>query len=332
MEKTFKAYRVFEEDGKFISAIQDIETSKIIDNELLIKVYYSNLNYKDALSARGNKGVTKKYPHTPGIDAAGVVVNSSVDQFHSGDEVIVSCYDLGMNTDGGFGEYISVPANWVFRLPEGLTMKEAMALGTAGFTAGMCVMNLAEKIKPADGKIIVSGATGGVGSTAISILNKLGYKAVALTGKLSESDYLSRIGATEIISRTDFENLANKALLKSLFAGGVDTVGGIILENMIKSVQSFGVVTCCGNVASPNLNLTVFPFILRGISLVGVDAQNYPINRREKVWQKLAEPWKPVHLSEAYYEVIPLEMLDEKIELMLQGKLKRRVVVKHADN
>lgn len=328
MEKTFKAYRVVEEDGKFIPEIQNLQTTEISDNELLIKVHYSTLNYKDALSARGYKGVTKKYPHTPGIDAAGVVVNSKTDQFHKEEEVIVSCYDLGTNTDGGFGEYISVPANWAFKLPGGLTMKEAMALGTAGFTAGMCVMNLVEKIKPANGKIIVSGATGGVGSVAISILNKLGYEVVALTGKSSESGYLSTIGANEIISRADFENLANKPLLKSMFAGGVDTVGGVILENMIKSVQSLGIVTCCGNVASPNLNLTVFPFILRAISLVGVDAQNCPMDYREKVWQKLSGEWKPVHLSKNYYEEIPLEMLDEKIELILKGQLRRRVVVK----
>jgi len=295
--------------------------------DLLIKVAHSSLNYKDALSASCNKGVTRKYPHTPGIDAAGIVAKSENAAFKVNDKVIVTSYDLGMNTDGGFGEYIRVPSEWAIKLPEDLSMKEAMIYGTAGLTAGMSVLRLTELVNPEDGAIAVSGATGGVGSLSVAILNKLGYAVTAITGKESEKEFLLHLGAKEIILRNEFEQQDKRPLLMSKFAGAIDTVGGTILENIIKSTKAMGVVTCCGNAASPQLNLTVFPFILRGVSLIGIDSQNYPITLREKVWNKLAKEWKPAQLLNTYNE-ITLEELPEKTDLMLQGKLKGRTIVK----
>ncbi len=322
----FKAFIVEEEEGSFIREIKSKLVSDLPEGDLLIKVHYSSLNYKDALSASGNKGVTRKYPHTPGIDAVGTVVSSKTKKFKAQDKVIVTSYDLGMNTDGGFEQYVRVPEDWAVKLPENLSMKEAMTIGTAGLTAGMSVLRLTEIIKPEDGEIIVSGATGGVGALSISILRKLGYKISAITGKETERDYLINLGADNIIMRKDFESIDNKPLLKPVFAGGIDTVGGVILENIIKSTNPMGVVTCCGNVASPKLDLTVFPFILRGVSLIGIDSQNYPMAYRERVWNKLSRDWKPDKLADTCTE-ITLNELTEKIDLMLNGKLKGRTVL-----
>ncbi len=328
MEKQeFKSFIVEEKEGKFIGTVKTRNIEDLPQADLLIKVSYSSLNYKDALSATGNKGVTKTYPHTPGIDAVGVVVKSENSSFSVNDKVIVTSYDLGMNTDGGFSEYIRVPSEWAVKLPESLTMKEAMIYGTAGLTAGISVLRLTELVKPEDGKIIVSGATGGVGSLSVAILAKLGYFVVAITGKESERDYLTNLGAKEIILRSDFENLNKRPVLKPLFAGGIDTVGGVILENIIKSTAPMGAVTCCGNVASPKIDLTVFPFILRGISLIGIDSQNYPLKYRELVWKRLAQDWKPSQLSDTCVD-ITLNELESKIDLILQGKLKGRTVLK----
>lgn len=323
---TFKAFRVEEVNGHYQGSIKEMRFGNLNKDEILVKVHYSSLNYKDALSASGNKGVTKNYPHTPGIDAVGIIEKSNSDSFAIGDKVIVTSYDLGMNTDGGFAEYIQVPSGWAIKLPKTMTMKEAMIYGTAGLTAGMSVLRLTELIKPSDGKIAVSGATGGVGSLSVSILSKLGYSVVAITGKKSEQDYLINLGAKEVLMRSDIENFDKKPLLKPLFAGAIDTVGGVILENIIKSTHPIGVVTCCGNAASPKLDLTVYPFILRGVTLIGIDSQNYPMNYRKIVWNKLAQEWKPQQLEDTYSE-IKLEEITPKIELMLKGKLKGRTVL-----
>ena len=324
---TFKAFRVEEENEKFISAVKEIPFEVIEEGEILIKVHYSSLNYKDALSASGNKGVTRNYPHTPGIDAVGTVVSTTSNKFKIDQEVIVTSYDLGMNTNGGFAEYVKVPENWVVKLPKGLSMKEAMIIGTAGLTAGMSVLRLIETVKPTDGTIVVSGATGGVGSVSVMILNKLGYKVAAITGKEAEKQYLLDLGATEVILRKDFEEMQNRPLLKPLFAGGIDTVGGVILENIIKSINPLGVVTACGNAASIKLELTVFPFILRGVSLIGIDSQNYPMNYREQVWNKLADEWKIENLDNNC-TTINIDVLSENLNLMLEGKLKGRTVLR----
>lgn len=322
----YKAFVVEELNGNYIQSIKVLETNNLHSGEVLIRVHYSSINYKDALSATGNKGVTKQYPHTPGIDAAGVVEQSDDDQFKIGDKVIVTGYDLGMNSAGGFGQYICVPAEWVVKLPEGLTLKEAMIIGTAGFTAGISMTRLTEKIKPTDGKIIVSGATGGVGSVALSILHKLGYQTIAVSGKEAEYPFLYSLGATEVISRTEFQTVDKRRILSSQFAGGIDTVGGSILENIIKSLQPLGVVTTCGSVSSTELNMSVFPFILRGISLIGVSTQNYPKQLRIDLWNKLSNEWKPENLMELYTE-IDINEIKSTIDLILLGKLKGRTIV-----
>ncbi len=327
---TFKAFRIEEIEGDFQGSIKEMEFGILNNNEVLVKVHYSSLNYKDALSASGNKGVTRNYPHTPGIDAVGTIEKSNSDLFTIGEKVIVTGYDLGMNTDGGFAEYIQVPSEWVVRLPEKMTMKEAMIYGTAGLTAGMSVLRLTELIEPNYGKIVVSGATGGVGTLSISILSKLGYSVVAITGKETERDYLINLGAEEVLLRSEVENFDKKPLLKPLFAGAIDTVGGVILENIIKSTDSIGVVTCCGNVASSKLDLTVFPFILRGVTLIGIDSQNYPMKYRKLVWNKLAQEWKPKQLDNICNE-IKIEDIMQEIELMLKGKLKRRTILNLAE-
>jgi len=323
----YKALYVEELEGKFVSSIKTLKTETLPVGDVLVKVLYSSLNYKDALSIRGNKGVTKKYPHTPGIDASGIVEYSDSDLYKVGDEVIVTGYDLGMNTPGGYGQYIRVPAEWIVKLPPGITLKESMIIGTAGFTAGISVSRLTELVKPKDGKIIVSGATGGVGSIAISILSKLGYHVVAVSGKQTEYPFLKSLGVTEIISRSEFQEIDKRPILSSRFAGGIDTVGGSILENIIKSLQPLGAVTTCGSVSSTQLNLTVFPFILRGITLIGISAQNYPTAQRKMLWNKLASDWKLNNFEDLCIEIKMKEIL-HNIDLILQGKLKGRTIVK----
>ena len=228
----YKAFEVNEKHGLFEQNIKVLSTNDLPSGDVLIRVHYSSVNYKDALSTIGNKGVTKKYPHTPGIDAVGVVEYSENENIKKGEKVIVTGYDLGMNTAGGFGQFIRVPAEWIVKLPNGLSMKESMILGTAGFTAGISVLRLTELVKPENGRIIVSGATGGVGSIAICLLSKLGYKTVAVSAKQSEYAYLQQLGASEIIPRIEFLEIDKRPILSAQYAGGIDTVGGPILENI----------------------------------------------------------------------------------------------------
>lgn len=327
MEKiNYKALVVEEMNGQFISSIKEKEMTEFHENEIIVKVEYSSVNYKDALSATGNKGVTKNYPHTPGIDAAGEVYFSKSNRFKKGDKVIVTGYDLGMNTNGGWGQIISVPEEWLVKLPENLSTKEAMIIGTAGFTAGISIDRLSAIVKPELGNILVSGATGGVGSIATSILSKLGYKVSAISRKTAEIEYLKSLGADEIISNTDFISLDKKPILSAKYAGGIDTVGGVTLENMLKSTKIYGAVTTCGSVSGTRLDISVFPFILRGVALMGISSQNYPTALRPALWHKLANEWKADNLINIYKE-IRLEKLPETIELILQGKLKGRTIV-----
>jgi len=327
-DKSFKALIITEtEDKQFLRQILSKTVDDLPPGDVLVEVHYSSLNYKDALSASGNKGVTRNYPHTPGIDAAGVVAESSDSAFKSGDEVIVTSYDLGMNTSGGFGQYIRVPAQWVVPLPKGLTLKEAMCYGTAGFTAALSVFQLtAHGILPEQGEVLVSGATGGVGGIAVAILAKLGYTVGAVNGLVDRSDYLKKIGAQRIISIEEAADQSGRPLLKSRWAGSIDTVGGDILATSIKSVNANGVVTSCGNVASPELPINVYPFILRGVILVGIDSQNCPMPNRLKTWEKLADEWK-IPMMEAVVEEITLADLDQHIDRMLNRKHKGRAVV-----
>lgn len=327
----FKALVVTEtEDKKFVRSVERKKIEDLPEGDVVVKVVYSSLNYKDVLSATGNRGVTRNYPHTPGIDAAGIVAGSTNDDFKPGDKVIVTSYDLGMNTAGGFGQYIRVPAGWVVPLPEGLTAKEAMVYGTAGFTAALSVWQMIENgVSPEKGDILVSGATGGVGSIAVSILAKLGYSVTAVNGVVDEADYLKKIGAKDVISIEDASDTSGRPLLTSRWAGGIDTVGGDILATTIKSVGHMGTVTCCGNVASPDLPLNVYPFILRGVTLVGIDSQNCPMPDRRKVWNKIAAEWKIDWLDSLTTEA-SFDELDGRIEMMLQGKHIGRTIIKMA--
>ncbi len=325
--ETFTALIVEQpEPKKFTRRIGQRKLSELPEGELLVKVHYSSLNFKDALSATGNPGVTRNFPHTPGIDAAGEVVECAGGAFAPGDKVIVTSYDLGMETDGGFGQYIRVPAKWAVKLPAGLSLRESMILGTAGFTAGLSVLRLAEKVKPGDGDILVTGATGGVGSLAVDILAKAGYRVVAATGKASEADFLKKLGAAEVIGREEVTAGAEKPMMKTRWAGVVDAVGGDILAAAIKATRYGGVVTCCGLVASPELNINVFPFILRGVSLVGIDSAECPMEPRRQVWEKLAGPWKLANLETTATEVT-LAGLEKKIAAILKGQIRGRTLV-----
>ena len=328
-ETSFKAMVINEtEEGKFLQTIQERPLSSLPEGDVLVKVAWSSLNYKDALSAIGNRGVTRNYPHTPGIDASGTVAESTHADFKPGDEVIVTSYDLGMNTSGGFGQYIRVPAEWVVPLPDGLSLKESMALGTAGFTAGQSVLKLVEgDVKPEDGPILVTGATGGVGSIAVGILTHVGYTVEAATGKTADVEFLKSLGATKIMDRQKLDDTSSRPLLKSRWAGVVDTVGGNYLATALKATQEWAVVTSCGNVASHKLETTVFPFILRGVTLCGISSQSCPMPTRRKIWDLLASQWKHPDLLNIVTEVT-LEELSPKISAILEGRLKGRTLVK----
>ncbi|MBB5346846.1 YhdH/YhfP family quinone oxidoreductase [Desulfoprunum benzoelyticum] len=311
-------------DGSYTRTIRERTVDDLPAGEVLIRVLWSSLNYKDALSASGNKGVTRKYPHTPGIDAAGIVEDSRNDRFRPGDQVLVTSYDLGMNTAGGFGQYIRVPADWVVSLPAGLELRESMVLGTAGLTAAMSITALRAGIGPEQGEILVTGASGGVGSMAVSILARLGYEVCAASGK--DTAYLLGLGAKSVVARAEVDDAGDRPLLKTRWAGVIDTVGGNILATAIRSTAHKGIVTCCGNVASPDLQLTVFPFILRGVTLVGIDSQNLPMEERAMIWQRLAHDWKPAKLGSMGREV-SLAGLEGEIARILQGGQKGRIVV-----
>ena len=325
----FKAFVVEKDiDQQFKRSIRDRSINDLPPGDLTIRVHYSSLNYKDALSATGHPGVTRHFPHTPGIDAAGVVVSCETGQFSPGDHVIVTGYDLGMETDGGFGQYIRIPSDWAVRLPAGLTLHESMALGTAGFTAALSVLKLEKSgVTPGDGDILVTGATGGVGSIAITILGRAGYRVVAATGKSADAEFLINLGAAKIITREQVTTGVERPLLKERWAGVVDVVGGETLTAAIKSTRYGGTITCCGLVDSTNLPLNVYPFILRGVSLIGIDSVQCPADTRLKVWERLASDWKPTKLGKLVADVT-LEGLEEKIQAILKGNIRGRVVVK----
>jgi len=327
LPQTFKGMVVSETAEKtFPREIRERALSDLPAGELIIEVKYSSLNYKDALSATGNKGVTRKYPHTPGIDAAGVVADSTTKLFAVGDQVTVTGFDLGMNTSGGFSQYISVPALWATKLPQGLSLKESMSHGTAGLTAALCIIRLmASGLTKDSGEVLVTGATGGVGSIAVAILAKLGFNVVAATGKSSEHNFLTGLGAKTIISREEANDTSGRPLQKPRWAGVVDTVGGNILATALKTAKYSGLVAACGNAMSADLNVNVFPFILRGVSLLGVDSVEIPMRARQMAWSKLAGDWK-IDLSSIVTEV-SLEELNPQIDAILKGGVRGRVVV-----
>ncbi|MDC1013879.1 YhdH/YhfP family quinone oxidoreductase [Gammaproteobacteria bacterium] len=325
----YSAYYVEEKDGSFSSSIAQLELQKPAEGFVQIKVSYSSLNYKDALSASGNKGVTRNYPFVPGIDAAGIITDGNSSQFEDGDEVIVTGYDMGMNTPGGFGEYINVPANWVVKKPINLTAIEAMSLGTAGLTAAASVLKIQKSSGESNLPVLVSGATGGVGSVGVMLMSKLGFEVSALTGKSSSINFLQSIGANNIILRDEYLEAPSKPMEKPLFSSAIDTVGGNILSRMLPQISPHGVVACCGNVAGIEVNTTVFPFILRGIMLAGIDSAESPIEFKTKIWKKFANEWR-LDLS-SVIKVVTKENLQQEIDLILKGGQQGRVVLKHGE-
>ena len=324
----FKALVSSESNKKFESKVQSRIIQDLPEGDVLIKVYFSSLNYKDALSAIGNKGVSRNYPHTPGIDAAGIIETSESKNFKVGEEVIVTGYDLGMNTSGGFSEYIRVPSEWVVKKPEGISLSESMALGTAGLTAGLCVRKLINhKLTPDSGKLFVTGATGGVGIVAMMLLSKLGFEVVAITGKLESQDMLKKYGASEVITREDLDQPLISPLQKSIYAGGIDAVGGNVLSNLICATSQRAAIACCGMVNGADLNTSVFPFILRGISLYGVDSAETELGIKEEVWNNFSSEWKLEDLENQIKE-ITLSDLPVEIDTILKGQQIGRIRVK----
>lgn len=328
MSGDFKAWRVTEQDGQYIGAETTCDMADLPEGEVLIRVSHSSLNYKDALSASGNKGVTRNFPHTPGIDAAGVVVESAAGPVVDA-PVIVTGYDLGMNTAGGFGEYIRVPAGWCATLPAGWDARKAMIYGTAGLTAGLCVAKLLKMgATPAQGPVVVTGASGAVGTVAVEILAKLGFEVVAVSGKPEQADTLRKLGASEVVGRDALE--ANKKpMLKPVYGNAVDTVGGTPLAELLKQVKPGGSVACCGLVAGPQLETTVMPFILRGVNLLGVDSVEIPLEEKQAIWERLATDWACPE-TEAMARDIGRGELDGALKAFLKGASAGKIVLDHS--
>ncbi|HAH80091.1 MAG TPA: oxidoreductase [Gammaproteobacteria bacterium] len=323
---SFRAFQVEKTDTGFVRSVVDREVDQLPPGELLIDVHYSSLNYKDALSATGNPGVTRVFPHTPGIDAAGVVLSSNDSAFAEGDQVIVIGFDLGMGTAGGFAQRIRVPAGWAVKMPEGLDARTSMRIGTAGFTAAECVQKLEQSgMTPASGPVLVTGATGGVGSVAVKLLASLGYEVVAVTGKADKHEFLRSLGAVEFMTREEAAEGAEKPLLAERWGGVVDTVGGDILFNAVKSLRYGCSVAACGLVAAPNFAASVLPFILRHVNLLGIDSVQLPITEKAAIWSRLATDWN-VDLADLE-ETLTLSKLSDAIDRILAGQMVGRGVV-----
>ena len=323
----YKALITTEEDKSYLNAIEERDVSDLPSHDTLIKVKFSSLNYKDALSASGNKGVTRSYPHTPGIDAAGIIEETTGDKFKSGDEVIVTGYDMVMNTFGGFGEYIRVPEDWVVKKPDNLTLSESMAFGTAGLTAGLCMRKLLlNGLKPEDGDVFVSGVTGGVGIISLMLFKKLGFNVTAITGKLDQEEFLKKLGASNVIDRNTLDLDLISPLQKPVYSGGIDAVGGKILSNLICSTSQRAAIACCGMVGGLSLDTSIFPFILRGLSLFGIDSAESLIEVKEEIWNNFSSSWKLENIDENIKD-ISLNELPNEIDKILKGNQIGRVRV-----
>lgn len=324
----FLALRVAEiGKGEFTGEISERTVGQLPAGELLVDVHYSSLNYKDALSAQGNRAVTREYPHTPGIDAAGTVLADASGRFQAGDPVIVCGYDLGMNTDGGLAQRVRVPAAWACRCPAGLSLRQAMVYGTAGFTAALCIEKLQRMAAaPGDGDVAVTGASGGVGSFSIALLHHLGFTVAALTGKLEHTEMLVRLGARQVIDRDTLQEVVNKPLAKPRWAHAIDSVGGDYLFSVLKSIRYGGSVAACGLAASAALSGNVFPFILRNVNLLGVDSVELPLAQKQRVWERLAGEWKLPQL-ESMAEEISLAQTPEYLTRIYNGHAVGRYLV-----
>ncbi|MAS58156.1 MAG: oxidoreductase [Gammaproteobacteria bacterium] len=326
MSISYRALESSVKEEKYSLSIVEKNTEDLPKGDLLIKVRFSCLNYKDAMSATGIPGVTKEYPHTPGIDAVGEIVQARQGQFKEGDLVIVSGYDLGMNTPGGFAEYISVPHDWAISLPSSLSPRDSMILGTAGLTAGLSVAALESFRGLENTKSVVSGSTGGVGSISTMLLSQLGSSVTAISGK-KETEFLNTLGASSVINRTDLLENIKKPISKGLWDIGVDVVGGDILSTLLAALNPGGAIACSGLVGGTSFESSIFPFILRGNALIGIDSVEIPLSNKEKIWNKLASEWSISNLSEITKEV-SLESMEDEINTMLKGQQVGRVVLK----
>ncbi|HJV26869.1 MAG TPA: oxidoreductase [Aromatoleum sp.] len=329
MTAPFKAFLIDQDEGKkVVSGMGTLDRDGLDAGEVLIKVHYSSINYKDALAATGAGKIIRRFPCVGGIDLSGEVVDSVDARFRAGDKVIATSFDIGVAHHGGYAEYARVPAGWVVPLPAGLDLQEAMALGTAGFTAALGIVRMEDNgLAPANGPVVVTGATGGVGGLAIDMLSQLGYHVVALTGKESESDYLKMLGAAEILLRNTIDFDKVRPLEAGRWAGAVDNVGGQILHWILATMKQAGTVASIGNAASFNISTTVFPFILRGVSLLGVDSGYMGFPTRKKVWDRLATDLKPRHLA-AVTRTIAFDELPAAFDAFIKGEVKGRTVVR----
>lgn len=317
-------------EGRFTRSIRNLPLESLPAGDLLIKVHYSALNYKDALSATGHKGITRRFPHTPGVEAAGVIVKSYNNHFDPGTEVFVTGYDLGMNTPGGFAEYIRVPSDWVIPKPDNFSCKEIMTIGTAGLTAAFALhkMELMGQ-SPDRGPVVVTGATGGVGSLAVAILAKAGYEVIAVTGKANAHDYLKCIGATRVEPRDFVNDTSGKPLLRPLWAGAIDTVSGNTLSTLLRRCKREGCVVATGLLSSTKLETSIYPLILNGVNLLGIGAGLTSMSLRLALWKKLITKWNICDkLPVIAHEVGLEELKDTYLDAILAGKTRGRVVVK----
>ena len=329
MAATFRAFIVNKTAESFQAGLGELGRADLPEGEVLVKVAYSGVNYKDGLASIAEGKVVRNYPMVPGIDLAGVVEESSDARFKAGDEVIVTSYELGVNHFGGFSEYARVKSEWVVAKPLGLTLQEAMALGTAGFTAALAVHQLEKNgLKPENGPVLVTGATGGAGSIALSILHNLGYQVAASTGKESEHAYLRELGASEILARAETSAESNRPLEKERWAGSVDSVGGSTLAYLIRATKYGGSIAAFGNTGGFNLNTTVLPFILRGVNLLGIDSVYCPMGLRRDLWQRLASAYKPTRLLSHIGQEVSFEELPAALERILKGRARGHTVVK----
>ena len=325
----YKAYLVEENEGKHSGQVKEIEMPSLDDGNVIIKVHYSSLNYKDALASSGVKGVVKSYPFVPGIDVAGEIIETSNSEFSVGDNVVATGYKIGMSVFGGFGELVQLPSKWVLKLPAELNSFDSMCYGTAGITAAACVKKIVDAHVSNELPILVSGATGGVGSISVGILSKLGYQVHAISGKQDKIETLKSMGASEIILRDEFTNEPAKPLDKALYSGAVDTVGGEILAKIISMVASQGVVSCCGNVAGAMFTSSVFPFILRGVQLSGIDSAESSLVLKKELWNLLSNEWS-LNLTD-HVKTIQIDGIGDEVKKILNGNQVGRVVIKHGD-
>jgi len=330
MSSTFKAYVVNKTASDFSAGIKDITLDDLSPGDVVIQVAYSGVNYKDGLASIPDGRVIRKYPLVPGVDLSGVVVESSDSRFKRGDEVLVTSFDLGVAHCGGFSEYARVKADWIVPLPTGLTLKEAMALGTAGYTTALAIHQLERMgLKPANGSVLVTGATGGLGSMSISILKALGYTVAASTGKESEHGYLRELGADEILSRQETSAESNRPLEKERWAASIDAVGGSTLAYLLRTTKYGGSIASIGNTGGADFSTTVFPFILRAVNLLGIESAYCPMELRRQLWEHLATDYKPAHLDMIARE-IAFDELPQALATILKGGVRGRIVVKIA--